>query len=71
VSEKPNTAAAPGGAEVRCFWCGASDVQHLDPCEPACIGGEDEGQAMDAALERAAQELAEETRLAAEEERNE
>jgi hypothetical protein len=51
---------------MRCFFCNAPDVQHTDPRVPACIGVEDEGEAMDVALERAAAELAEEQRIAAE-----
>lgn len=50
----------------RCFWCGAPDVQHVDPCETSCLGGDDEGAAFDTALERVAQEIAEEHRLSAE-----
>ena len=54
---------------MRCFWCGAPDVQHEDPCAPVCLGIVDEDEALDAALERAAQEIAEECRVAAEEDR--
>lgn len=54
---------------MKCFWCGAPSVQHANPTEPACLGIEDEDAAFDAALERVAQEIAEEHRLAAEEDR--
>jgi hypothetical protein len=51
---------------MKCFWCSAPGVQHVDPCEPKCLGAEEE-PAIDAGLERALQEVAEEARIAAEE----